>query len=313
VLKHAGPRTTTQVKVGYGDEDLDISVLDNGVTPANGDGRGERTDRYPRTGRRGRRRGRGRSRSRRRLLRPCTPPVRGGCMIHVVIADDQPLVRTGLRMILSTEADIEVVGEAANGTETVAFCATQKPDVVLMGVRMPEVDGIEATRRLTVSEDPPKILVLTTFDLDEVVYDALRAGASGFLLKDAPEQRLTTAIRVVAEGGSLFAPSVTRQLIEEFSGRAPLRPKNRSGRADRTRDRGALPSRTRAQQRRDRRSAVRHREHRQDPRWSAPPGWPATGPGSCSPAGWSRAISAISAGWSQLSGWGGVVSRALRC
>ena len=98
-----------------------------------------------------------------------------------------------------------------------------------MDVRMPEVDGIEATRRLTVSEDPPKILVLTTFDLDEVVYDALRAGASGFLLKDAPEQRLTTAIRVVAEGGSLFAPSVTRRLIEEFSGRPPPRPKTDLG------------------------------------------------------------------------------------
>ena len=145
-------------------------------------------------------------------------------MIRVVIADDQPLVRTGLRMILSTEADIEVVGEAANGAEAVEFCATQKPDVVLMDVRMPEVDGVEATRRLTESGDPPKILVLTTFDLDEVVYDALRAGASGFLLKDAPEQRLTTAIRVVAEGGSMFAPSVTRRLIEEFSGRPPARP-----------------------------------------------------------------------------------------
>jgi DNA-binding NarL/FixJ family response regulator len=150
-------------------------------------------------------------------------------MIKVVIADDQPLVRTGLRMILSTEADIEVVGEAANGAEAVQVCATHKPDVVLMDVRMPEVDGIEATRRLTVSEDPPKILVLTTFDLDEVVYDALRAGASGFLLKDASEQRLTTAIRVVAEGGSLFAPSVTRRLIKEFSGRPPLRPKTDLG------------------------------------------------------------------------------------
>ena len=140
-------------------------------------------------------------------------------MIHVVIADDQPLVRTGLRMILSTEADIEVVGEAANGAEAVAVCATQKPDVVLMDVRMPEVDGIEATRRLTVSEDPPKILVLTTFDLDEVVYDALRAGASGFLIKDVRPEQLADAVRVVTTGEALLAPGITRRLIEQFVSR----------------------------------------------------------------------------------------------
>jgi DNA-binding NarL/FixJ family response regulator len=150
-------------------------------------------------------------------------------MIHVVIADDQPLVRTGLRMILGAEADIEVVGEAANGAEAVEVCATKHPDVILMDVRMPAVDGIEATRRLAASEEPPKILMLTTFDLDEVVYDALRAGASGFLLKDAPEERLTTAIRVIAEGGSLFAPSVTRRLIQEFSRRPPARPETDLG------------------------------------------------------------------------------------
>lgn len=142
-------------------------------------------------------------------------------MIGVVLADDQPLVRTGLRMILSSEPDIEVVGEAANGAEAVALCLRTHPDVVLMDVRMPELDGIEATRRLGAAKDPPKVLVLTTFDLDDIVYDALRAGASGFLLKDAPEDRLTSAIRVVAEGGSLFAPSVTRRLIEEFSRRTP--------------------------------------------------------------------------------------------
>ena len=146
-------------------------------------------------------------------------------MISVVVADDQPLVRTGLRMILAGEEDIEVLGEAANGAEVLEVCAATRPDVVLMDVRMPEVDGIEATRRLTATEDPPRVMVLTTFDLDDVVYDALRAGASGFLLKDAPEERLTTAIRVVADGGSLFAPSVTRRLIEEFSQRGPARPK----------------------------------------------------------------------------------------
>lgn len=146
-------------------------------------------------------------------------------MIRVVIADDQPLVRTGLRMILSSEDDIEVVGEAADGGAAITVCTDTEPDVVLMDVRMPEMDGIEATRQLAALENPPKVLVLTTFDLDDVVYDALRAGASGFLLKDAPEERLTTAIRVVAEGGSLFAPSVTRRLIEEFASRTKVEPK----------------------------------------------------------------------------------------
>jgi DNA-binding NarL/FixJ family response regulator len=141
-------------------------------------------------------------------------------MIRVVLADDQPLVRTGLRMILGDEPDLEVVGEAADGAEAVRLCADTVPDVVLMDVRMPVLDGIDATRAITAAPDPPRVLVLTTFDLDDVVYEALRAGASGFLLKDAPEERLTTAIRVVADGGSLFAPSVTRRLIEEFSRRA---------------------------------------------------------------------------------------------
>ena len=145
-------------------------------------------------------------------------------MIRVVLADDQPLVRTGLRMILAAEPDIEVVGEAGDGAAAIAVCADQHPDVVLMDVRMPVVDGIQATRAVTAAADPPRVLVLTTFDLDEIVYDALRAGASGFLLKDAPEERLITAIRVVADGGALFAPSVTRRLIEEFS-RRPAAPR----------------------------------------------------------------------------------------
>jgi DNA-binding NarL/FixJ family response regulator len=141
--------------------------------------------------------------------------------IRVVLADDQPLVRAGLRMILSEEPGIEVVGEASDGVEAIAACVARAPDVVLMDVRMPGTDGIAATRAVTALADPPRVLVLTTFDLDEVVYDALHAGASGFLLKDAPEERLVTAIRVVAEGGSLFAPSVTRRLIEEFASRRP--------------------------------------------------------------------------------------------
>jgi DNA-binding NarL/FixJ family response regulator len=141
-------------------------------------------------------------------------------MIRVLLADDQPLVRTGLRMILSAEPDLEIVGEATDGAEAIALSARTRPDVVLMDVRMPGVDGIEATRAITSGHDPsPRVLVLTTFDLDDVVYDALRAGASGFLLKDASEDRLTTAIRVISDGGSLFAPSVTRRLIEEFAHR----------------------------------------------------------------------------------------------
>ena len=138
-------------------------------------------------------------------------------MIRVVIADDQPLVRTGLRMIVGSEPGMEVVAEAVDGAETIALCQEHAPDVVLMDVRMPGVDGIEATRAVTRMEPAPRVLVLTTFDLDDVVYDALHAGASGFLLKDASEDRLVTAIRVVADGGSLFAPSVTRRLIEEFA------------------------------------------------------------------------------------------------
>jgi DNA-binding NarL/FixJ family response regulator len=148
-----------------------------------------------------------------------------GEAIRVVLADDQTLVRTGLRMILSDVDDIEVVGEAANGREAVDVAAETRPDVVVMDVRMPELDGIGATREVAALPEPPRVLVLTTFDLDDVVYDALRAGASGFLLKDAPEERLTAAIRVVADGGSLFAPSVTRRLIEEFAHRnAPSTP-----------------------------------------------------------------------------------------
>jgi DNA-binding NarL/FixJ family response regulator len=141
-------------------------------------------------------------------------------MIRVLLADDQSLVRAGFRMIIKAEPGIEVVGEAGDGAEAVALAAELAPDVVLMDVRMPEMDGIEATRRVVRDESSPRVLVLTTFDLDEYVYAALRAGASGFLLKDAPEEQLVSAIRVIATGGSLFAPSVTRRLIEEFARRS---------------------------------------------------------------------------------------------
>jgi DNA-binding NarL/FixJ family response regulator len=147
-------------------------------------------------------------------------------VIGVLLVDDQALVRAGFRMILKAEAGISVVGEAVNGAEAVALAAELRPQVVLMDVRMPEMDGIEATR-LILDGDPdgPRVLVLTTFSDDEYVYEALRAGASGFLLKDAPEDQLLAGIRIVADGGSLFAPAVTRKLIERFSQRAPAAPR----------------------------------------------------------------------------------------
>jgi DNA-binding NarL/FixJ family response regulator len=141
----------------------------------------------------------------------------------VVIADDQHLVRTGFRMILDAEADIDVVAEATNGKEAVATARDLRPDVVLMDIRMPELDGIEATRQVTgLRADPAvRVLMLTTFDLDEYVYDALRAGASGFLLKDVPAEQLAAAVRMVAAGEALLAPSITRRLIEEFATARP--------------------------------------------------------------------------------------------
>ena len=138
-------------------------------------------------------------------------------VLRVLIVDDQALVRAGFRMILEAEEDIEVVGEAADGAEAVAEWQRLKPDVVLMDVRMPEVDGIEATRRLLAQNDAEtKVVMLTTFDMDEYVYDALRAGASGFLLKDVPPEQLVAGIHAVASGDALLAPSVTRRVIEEF-------------------------------------------------------------------------------------------------
>jgi DNA-binding NarL/FixJ family response regulator len=146
--------------------------------------------------------------------------------VRVVIADDQQLIRTGFRMILAAEPDIEIVGEAATGTEAVSLNRDLRPDVMLMDIRMPELDGIEATRRILAQNHEPKtsVLILTTFDLDEYVYDALRAGASGFLLKDVPAPQLAAAIRTVGEGDALLAPSITRRLIEEFA--APRTPNN---------------------------------------------------------------------------------------
>jgi DNA-binding NarL/FixJ family response regulator len=138
--------------------------------------------------------------------------------IRVVVVDDQPIVRAGFQTILDAQPDIDVVGEAADGLESVATVERLRPDVVVMDIRMPELDGIAATRRITAldASPPTRVLVLTTFDVDDYVYEALRAGASGYLLKDATRDELVNAVRTVAHGDALLAPSVTRRLVEEF-------------------------------------------------------------------------------------------------
>ncbi|HVS06715.1 MAG TPA: response regulator transcription factor [Candidatus Dormibacteraeota bacterium] len=144
--------------------------------------------------------------------------------IRVLIVDDQALVRAGFRMILEAQPDLEVVGEAGDGSAAIDAVRTLQPDVVLMDVRMPGVDGIEATRRLTEAGVPGRIVILTTYDLDEYVFDALAAGASGFLLKHVPPEELVRGVRVAASGEALLAPSITKRLIEEFAKqRAPVR------------------------------------------------------------------------------------------
>jgi DNA-binding NarL/FixJ family response regulator len=140
--------------------------------------------------------------------------------IRVLVADDQAMVRAGFRMLLADEDDIEVVAEASNGVEAVEKAARFDPDVVLMDIRMPELDGIHASRRILEEDKAARILILTTFDLDEYVYEALRAGASGFVLKDDPPEQLLAAIRTVAAGDALLSPTVTRRVIKEF-GRTP--------------------------------------------------------------------------------------------
>jgi DNA-binding NarL/FixJ family response regulator len=141
--------------------------------------------------------------------------------IRVLLADDQALVRAGFRMIIDDQEDMQVVAEASDGAHAVSIARRTQPHVVLMDIRMPNMDGLEATKRLTTQDAPPRVLILTTFDLDEYVYDALAAGASGFLLKDIPPAELATAIRIVASGDALLAPSVTRRLIEQFSQSRP--------------------------------------------------------------------------------------------
>jgi DNA-binding NarL/FixJ family response regulator len=146
--------------------------------------------------------------------------------VRILIADDQALVRAGFRMILDAEDDLDVVGEAADGLQAVEEARRLKPDVVLMDIRTPGLDGLEATRRVIAGagEEPVRVLMLTTFDLNEYVYEALRAGASGFLLKDAPPEQLAAGIRIVAQDEALLAPSITKRLIQEFAAVTPAFP-----------------------------------------------------------------------------------------
>jgi DNA-binding NarL/FixJ family response regulator len=141
--------------------------------------------------------------------------------VRIVVADDQQIVRDGFAALLESQPDFTVVGTASNGEEATRVCRRLRPDVILMDVRMPGTDGIEATRQLAAEADRPRVLILTTFDLDEYVYDALRAGASGFLLKDVTAERLFDAVRIISAGDALLAPNVTRRLISEFAHQQP--------------------------------------------------------------------------------------------
>lgn len=155
-----------------------------------------------------------------------------GGRIGIVVADDHEVVRAGFAALLDTQPDFTVLGTASDGAAAVTACQSLRPDVVLMDVRMPGVDGIEATRRLSGLDDPPKVLILTTFDLDEYVFDALRAGASGFLLKDVTAERLFEGVRVVTSGEALLAPGVTKRLISEFARLQPAGAAGPGGPAD---------------------------------------------------------------------------------
>ncbi len=150
--------------------------------------------------------------------------------IRVLVVDDQAMVRAGFRLLLADEPDIEVVAEAGNGLEAVAEAARVSPHVVLMDIRMPELDGLEATRRILAADPSSRILILTTFDLDEYVYRALQAGASGFVLKDDPPEQLIAAVRTVAGGDALLSPSVTRRVIAQFTRSTSRRRRRRSRR-----------------------------------------------------------------------------------
>ena len=191
--------------------------------------------------------------------------------IRVLIADDQSMVRARFRMLLAGEQDMEVVAEASNGLEAVAMAARVNPTVILMDIRMPELDGLQATRRILAADNTAWILILTTFGLDEYIYEALSAGASGFVLKDDPPEQLIEAVRTVAAGDALLSPAITKRVINQFTRIPSSRAAERTRRAHRTRARHPPAHRPRPVQRRDRRGALHQRDDRQDPRLAHPP------------------------------------------
>ena len=191
--------------------------------------------------------------------------------IRVLIADDQSMVRAGFRMLLAGEQDMEVVAEASNGLEAVAKAARFDPTVILMDIRMPELDGLQATRRILATDNTARILILTTFGLDEYVYEALSAGASGFVLKDDPPEQLIEAVRTVAAGDALLSPAITQTRDQPIHPHPSPRAAERTRRAHRTRARHPPAHRPRPVQRRDRRGALHQRDDRQDPRHAHPP------------------------------------------
>ena len=289
-LKHAGPAVTATVQLRYLASDLEIDVTDTGDPArhprpdATHRERRSRTDRHARANRRLRRRPAGRSSRGQRLAHPRPAAVGGaGVTITVVLVDDQPLLRLGFRMVLDAQADMTVLAEAEDGEDALTVVAEHEPDVVLMDVRMPRLDGVEATRRIVASGSRSRILILTTFDLDEYAFAGLQAGASGFLLKNVPPADLLTAIRAVASGDAVVAPSVTRRLLDAFVDRLPTstRPTDeilRSTHTTRTRD----PHRDRHRriQRTDRRQARPLRGHRENPRRPDPRQTPTARPGT---------------------------------
>jgi len=195
-------------------------------------------------------------------------------MTSVLIADDQALVRVGLRKILEAEPETTVVGEAGDGEDAITEARRLRPDVVLMDIRMPVLDGIEATRRIVRDRSATRVLMLTTFGLDNYVYDALRAGASGFMLKDAPPEEIAAAVRIIASGEALLAPAITRAVIEEFAKQSPAPPSTPPRAvegADTARARSARPARARTLQLRDLRTARHQRSNRKDARRTHPP------------------------------------------
>ena len=189
--------------------------------------------------------------------------------IRVLVADDQSMVRAGFRMLLSGEEDIEVVAEASNGLEAIEKAARYDPTVILMDIRMPELDGLEATRRILAADRGARVLILTTFDLDEYVYEALRVGASGFVLKDDPPEQLIAAVRTVSAGDALLSPTITKRVIREFA-RIPRPSPEGARRSQRTRTGRLPPHRSWPLECRDRSGALHQRNHRQDPRHAHP-------------------------------------------